>query len=66
MMDAVMKRTTKHKEEYNGISHVNWRTWISQTKDNILAQHFKDMTEKLVDLNRVARKIGMKNNQVET
>jgi hypothetical protein len=32
----------------------------------LLAQNFKDITEKLVDLNREARKIGMKINQAKT
>jgi hypothetical protein len=32
----------------------------------LLAQNFKDMTEKLVDLNRETREVGMKINQAKT
>jgi hypothetical protein len=60
MMDSVISRTTQHKER--GIQwDLTRKLEDLDFADDIclLAQNFKDMTEKLVDLNIEARKVGM-------
>jgi hypothetical protein len=67
MMDSGMRRTTCHNER-----GIQWdlasKLEVLGFADDIylLAQNFKDMTEKLVDLNREARKVRMKINQAKT
>jgi hypothetical protein len=67
MMDSVMRRTTEHKQR--GIQWDLTRKLedLDFTNDIcLLAQNFEDMTEQLVDLNREARKVGMKINPAKT
>jgi hypothetical protein len=64
-MDSAIRRTTEHREEHNGISHANWRTCILQMIC-LLAQNFKTMTQKFVDLNTEVRKAGMYINHAKT
>jgi hypothetical protein len=61
MIDSVMRKTTEHKQ-----SGIQWDLMhklenLDFTDDIcLLSQYFKDMTGKLVDLNRGPRKVGMK------
>jgi hypothetical protein len=67
MMGSVMKRTTKHKQR--GIQwDLTHKLEALDFRDNIclLTQNFKDMTEKLVNFNNEARKVGMKINHAKT
>jgi hypothetical protein len=67
MMDSVMRRTIEHKQ--SGIQcDLTHKLEDLDFADDIclLAHSFKDMTEKLVDLNREARKVGIKINQAKT
>ncbi|PNF22462.1 hypothetical protein B7P43_G15247 [Cryptotermes secundus] len=58
MMDSVM-RTIEHKQR-----GIQWD--LTHKLENLdFAHNFKHMTDKLVDLNREARKVGMKINQAE-
>jgi hypothetical protein len=67
MMDSVMRRTTEHKQR-----GIQWDIMLKMEDLDfaedicLLAQNFNDMTGKLVDLNREARKVRMNINQSKT
>jgi hypothetical protein len=66
-MNSVMRRTTQHKQR-----GIQWDLTCKLEEldfvDNIclLAQNCKDMTAKLVDLNREAKKVVLKINKTQT
>jgi lipid II:glycine glycyltransferase (peptidoglycan interpeptide bridge formation enzyme) len=60
MMDSVMRRTAQHKGR--GIQ----LDLTCKLEDLDFAENFKNLAEKLADLNREARKVGMKINQAKT
>jgi hypothetical protein len=61
-----MRRTTEQKQRRIQWDLVRKLEDLDFANDiYLLAQNFKDMSEKLVDLNREARKVGIKINQIK-
>jgi hypothetical protein len=69
MMDSVMRRTIEHKQrgiKWDLTSKFEHMDFADDIHVCLLAQNFKDTPEKLVDLNRKARKVVIKISQAKT